>query len=99
MTGLHIDTTTRPVGLTLTPAEARAVHILLEEIATLRALLDEVNEEADAMAELAAERWKEIVALRAQVDELRADRLRMLRPTTSQITALRLFHETHRSRP
>ena len=99
MTSLQIDTVTRPVGLTLTASEARAVHILLEEIATLRALLDEVNEEADAMAELAAERWKEIVALRAQVDELRADRLRMLRPTTSQITALRLFHETRRSNP
>ena len=97
MTSLQIDTVTRPVGLTLTASEARAVHILLEEIATLRALLDEVEELL--LAELAAERWKEIVALRAQVDELRADRLRMLRPTTSQITALRLFHETRRSNP
>ena len=97
MTSLQIDTVTRPVGLTLTASEARAVHILLEEIATLRALLDEVEELL--LAELAAERWKEIVALRAQVDELRAARLRMLRPTTSQITALRLFHETRRSNP
>ena len=81
---------------TLTPAESRAVHILLEEIDTLRGLLTEVNAEADAMAELAVERWKEIVALRAQVDQLRADRLRLLRPTAAQMTALRNF--THRTR-
>jgi hypothetical protein len=83
---------------TLTPAEARAVHILLEEIDTLRALLDEVNAEADAMAELAAERWQEIVALRAQVDRMRTDHLRTLRPTASQIVALRNITHPTRSK-